>query len=243
MSRPEVLNFSTPSFETTVNDAQQFVAAADSIPAHSAIIVGHAEETSMADQLTCVDALRTAGLTARPMLSARRVGSEDELSALLNELDQRNIDEVPVMGLPSFSNSRPTASPANFDQLTGKVHALQTAGLNVEIITQVSLDPDAVVDWISALRQRGITEPIRVGIPAPAPAEDLVRFCQERGGDADVEKLIHYGWLPDEVSQIADPAAFVEVLAQRLTADAGEVGVHVYPMGDVEAALEWLARL
>lgn len=276
MTHQQLPDFATPSFETTIKDVQQFTAVADRMPAGAPINLAFVEDRSVDDRLAAVDALSAAGLTTRPILSARRIASEAELVQLLEgSVAKRGIRELfiaggdpthPVgpygtaleliqseplasaelelIGLPGFPQQHPEVTVETLlDHLVEKVEAIETSGRRAEITTQVCLDPDALHAWITQLRDRGVTAPIRIGIPAPVAAESLLRFCRMCKLEVTHDDLVRHGWLPDDVSMVADPAAFIDTLAHLLVAEHGEVAVHVYPMGDVPSALEWLSQL
>lgn len=268
-------DFTTPTFETTVKGIHDFTTAADRLPEGSPLNVGFVEGLSAADRLAAFGTLASAGLRVRPILSARRITSETELTDLIHGITEQHIRQVfitggdpsepagpyttateliqaeplasadlELIGLPGFPEQHPEATVQTLlDHLVTKVGMVESSGRRVEITTQVCLDPDAVADWIHQLRTRGVAAPVRIGIPAPAAADSLLRFCRLCKVEATREDLIRHGWMPDEVSMIADPAAFIDTLTELLTPDHGQVLVHLYPMGDVPAALNWLAEL
>ena len=65
--------------------------------------------------------------------------------------------------------------------LAAKITALRRRGLDGSIMTQFGFDPAAVLTWLADLRARGITVPVRVGVPGPAAP---VSCCGTRPGAA-----------------------------------------------------------
>ncbi len=151
---------------------------------------------------------------------------------------------VKFMGLPGLPKEHPTTSAeVLLNSLVNKVEAIQATGRQVELTTQLCLDPAAVHAWISKVRARGVTAPIRIGIPAPTTAAKLLRFCQLCKVDARLEDLYRYGWVADASATLAAPAAFLNLLSQLLQPGDGPISTHVYPMGDVPAALAWWSSI
>ena len=151
---------------------------------------------------------------------------------------------VKFMGLPGLPKEHPTTSAeVLLNSLVNKVEAIQATGRQVELTTQLCLDPAAVHAWISKVRARGVTAPIRIGVPAPTTAANLLRFCQLCKVDARLEDLCRYGWVADASATLVDPAAFLNSLSQLLQPGDGPISTHVYPMGDVPAALAWWSSI
>lgn len=270
------IDFTSPSFETTVRQVAQFVAVAERIPASAPINVAFVEDIPITERLSAIGALSAAGLRVRPIISARRITSESQLVELIQGItNQRRIDEllvvggdptqpagpyataleliesIPIaesavkfMGLPGFPKEHPTTSAeVLLNDLVTKVEAIQTTGRQVELTTQLCLDPAAVHAWISKVRARGVTAPIRIGVPAPTTAANLLGFCQLCKVDARLEDLCRYGWVADASATLVDPAAFLNSLSQLLQPGDGPISTHIYPMGDVSAARAWWSSI
>ncbi|MFD6813473.1 methylenetetrahydrofolate reductase [Enteractinococcus coprophilus] len=268
------MDFTTPSFETTVRQVGQFVDVADRMPGDAPINVAFVEEISVAQRLAAIRTLSAAGLRVRPILSARRLASEAQLGELLEtSCGKLGLQEVMIVGgdptepagpyatalkliqsapiteadlrliaLPGFPKEHPTTSSAVLlDHLAAKVDALEATERAVEITTQLCLDPAAVQEWVTKVRARGITAPIRIGVPAPTTAAKLLRFCALCKVDATQEDLQRYGWLADHDATLVDPGAFLRSLTRMLTSELGPIMAHIYPMGDIGAALTWLS--
>lgn len=151
---------------------------------------------------------------------------------------------VTLVGLPGFPKEHPVMSSASLlDHLVQKVQVLEASGRATEITTQVCLNVDAVLAWIRQVRARGIAAPIRIGIPAPTTAAKLLRFCTLCQVNVTADDLERFGWLDGADAGATSPSAFLTALAQQLTPDDGPMSTHVYPMGDVPAALAWWASL
>ncbi len=91
--------FRSISLETTVKGTSRFVQAAGQIPADALINLAYIGTDSLEERLQAIDALRTAGLRPRPIVSARRMRSAAELEAFLEgAIRQRGLRRLFVVG-------------------------------------------------------------------------------------------------------------------------------------------------
>lgn len=124
--------------------------------------------------------------------------------------------------------------------LTAKLDELATQGLNAEICTQIVLSASSALAWIEAVRDRGITVPIRVGAIGPIEPARLVGYARRVGVATDEATLARY--LPSRRADRVGPERLVADLAERLKpAVHGDVGLHLFSLGGLRATAEWLA--
>lgn len=177
------------------------------------------------------------------------VGGDPDTAAgpYATALDLLRSSELATAGLegimlPGFPDSHPSLrGPALLDLLAHKAEAVQALGAAAEITTQLCLDPHRVLEWIAEARNRGITVPIRVGVPAPSSVEQLARFaalCRVPMTDRDIDEQ---GWLG--ANGRTDPGAFLTTLGAGLAPELGPVGLHLYPLGNLPGALGWVASV
>ncbi|GAA2104542.1 hypothetical protein [Brevibacterium salitolerans] len=90
-----------------------------------------------------------------------------------------------LVGVPGHPAGHPRISDNELmSSLVRKVSALEARGLSVEITTQIVLDPSAVAAWIHAVRERGITVPVRIAVPRLTdPSPFLRELVREAGAD------------------------------------------------------------
>ncbi|WP_291049612.1 methylenetetrahydrofolate reductase [Herbiconiux sp.] len=132
--------------------------------------------------------------------------------------------------------------PALWAALQEKAAVLEEQGRAGEIITQVALDPDAVLAWIARVRDRGIALPIRVGVAGPVLTGELLGLAKSFGARADHVVAKRYGL--GAADTVATASRFVDVLASRADpATHGEVGLHVFTFGSLVRTTEWIAGL
>lgn len=126
--------------------------------------------------------------------------------------------------------------------LTAKLDELAAQGLGAEICTQIVLSVRSALAWIEAVRDRGITVPIRVGVVGPIEPARLVGYARRVGVPADEAVLARYGVVPSSRGERVGPERLVADLAERLKpAVHGDVRLHLFSLGGLRATAEWLA--
>jgi methylenetetrahydrofolate reductase (NADPH) len=108
------------------------------------------------------------------------------------------------------------------------------------IVTQFSFDPGSVLVWLRKLRERGIKEPVRLGVPGPAGIKTLLRFAARCGVGASALVLAKYGISLSQLIGSAGPDKLVDALASGLGPEHGPVRLHFYPFGGLEKTVEWI---
>ncbi len=126
--------------------------------------------------------------------------------------------------------------------LERKCQAIETRGMAPLIITQFAFDADIVLAWLDALRARGITVPVLVGLPGPASIARLARYAAMCGVGASASMLARYGISIGRLLGTAGPEVFVDRLVKGLTDAHGPVSPHFFPFGGIAPSLEWVAQ-
>lgn len=124
--------------------------------------------------------------------------------------------------------------------LQDKSAAIVAHGMTPIIVTQFGFDADAIVAWLEAVRARGITAPIKIGIPGPAGIKTLLRFAARCGVGASASVMTKYGLSITKLIGSAGPDTMVDRLAETLGPQHGEVGLHFYPFGGLEKTVDWI---
>lgn len=168
-------------------------------------------------------------------------GPYDSALALIQTglLAQYGVREVSVAGYPEGHPD--ISAEVLWRHLDEKALALAQQGLEPVVLTQFGFDTDPVVDWISAVRDRGISAPIRVGTPGPAGIRRLLGFARRFGVGANAMIVKKYGFSLTNLMGTAGPDTFVTDLGTRLADDppGGEVKLHFYTFGGVRATSQW----
>jgi methylenetetrahydrofolate reductase (NADPH) len=114
------------------------------------------------------------------------------------------------------------------------------------IVTQICYDPDAVIEWVEGLRERGVGLPVEVGIPGVMKYQRLLNISQRVGVGDSISFLRKTSGILGFVKQLVGsrgkytPDQLVEGLAPYADdPDYGVRGVHIYTFNQVPDTEEW----
>jgi methylenetetrahydrofolate reductase (NADPH) len=156
-------------------------------------------------------------------------------------LEGFGVRTVSVAGYPEGHPRIPDG--ALWAALAGKTAELARRDLAGEIITQFGFDADAVLSWIGEVRQRGITLPVRVGVPGPAGVRRLLSYASRFGVGTSARIARKYGLSLTSLMSTAGPDRFLRSLAGGYDAARhGEVAIHFYTFGGFTATTDWIKR-
>jgi methylenetetrahydrofolate reductase (NADPH) len=164
----------------------------------------------------------------------------DSLSVIGTGLLQKyGVREVSIAGYPEGHPD--IATDVLWRHLEDKSDALTEQGLDAVILTQFAFDTDPVIEWIDAVRGRGIDAQIRIGTPGPAGIKRLLGFARRFGIGANAMIVKKYGFSLTNLMGTAGPDTFVEDLSALLAEDpaSGQVNLHFYTFGGLLATTDW----
>jgi methylenetetrahydrofolate reductase (NADPH) len=174
-------------------------------------------------------------------------GPYDSSLALIETglLQRYGVKEVSIAGYPEGHPD--IKSDLLWQHLEAKSVALKEQGLNAVILTQFAFDTDPVMEWITAVRDRGIDSQIRVGTPGPAGIKRLLGFARRFGIGANAMIVKKYGFSLTNLMGTAGPDTFVNDLSGLLAGSeaAARTGgvdgtkLHFYTFGGLKATAEW----
>lgn len=148
-----------------------------------------------------------------------------------------------VIAVAGHPDSHPVMSRAQcWEVLERKCSIIEARGMRPWIITQFTFDADLVLNWLVALRERGLDHPVRVGVPGPAGVADLLRYAALCGVSACTSAGSKYGPSLGKLLGTAWPERFVQRLNEGLTEAHGEVRLHFFPFGGAESTLRWIEK-
>lgn len=149
---------------------------------------------------------------------------------------------VKAVGISGYPEGHPDISEAALWQaLDDKAAALAQLGLQTTIITQFGFDVDPVLTWVSAVRERGIALPIRIGVPGPTGIRRLLAYAKRFGVGTGTEVVRKYGLSLTNLLGTAGPEKFLHALAEGYDpARHGELALHFYAFGGLKETAEWV---
>lgn len=185
--------FQSISLETTVRGVPRFVRAAAQVPRDALINIAHIGADSWLDRLQAVEDLRFAGLTPRPIISARRVESVAELEAFLHAVvHERGVRRLFLVG------GDPAAPVGPFEGALSLIDSGVLDGLPLDgiclpghpeghpVIPREQL-MDHLLRKIRALEARGFRTDITTQICVdPAAVVDWIRAVRAQGIQATI---------------------------------------------------------
>lgn len=209
--------------------------------------------------------LTSIGLEVVPHISARLTKTKGELEGIVERLTALGIDEVFVVGGDAddpgdfvdamdlirhldtldhpFSRigvtGYPEGHPAISDELLMRA-LIDKQPYASSVTTQMCFDPDAIRDWVLAIRDRGIELPVIVGIPGVTELTKLIGISARIGVGTSLRFLSKNRSLAAKLLKPYAPDDLVDALAD-LTEEAGLGihGLHIYTFNQVEATLDW----
>ncbi|AEM51403.1 methylenetetrahydrofolate reductase [Stenotrophomonas maltophilia] len=150
---------------------------------------------------------------------------------------------IKVIGIGGHPEGHPVMSADDRWQVLGrKCQAIEARGMAPLVVTQFAFDADTVLAWLDALRARGITVPVLVGVPGPASIPRLLRYAAMCGVGASASMLARYGISIGRLLGTAGPEVFVDRLVKGLTDAHGPISPHFFPFGGIAPSLEWIAQ-
>ncbi len=189
-----------------------------------------------------------------PHISAALVESEDHLRKLATtirdhvfliggDLDPVGPYERAADLIPHFSHcssigvaAYPEGHPSYPDPAFGDDVLLEKQELGATYAaTQMAFDPEAVVEWVTRIRDKGITLPIHCGIAPPISVPKLTQFAMRCGVNAslgfikkmstrDVAKMV----------QRYDPTPLMEEVYEHVD------GFHIYTFNAIKTTDAWV---
>ena len=167
-------------------------------------------------------------------------GPFDDALALIRSgrLAHHGIRRVGITGYPE---GHPSISETQLWQALRQKHdTLTTLGHSCEIVSQFSFDADAILRWLTRVREERIASPVKIGIPGPASVKSLLRFAARCGVGASTRVLTKYGLSLSKLLSSAGPEPLIEELEASLdAAKHGAARIHLYAFGGLERTARW----
>ena len=166
---------------------------------------------------------------------------DDALSVIRTGLlEQFGVGSVGISGYPEGHPD--IAEEVLWRALEDKCAELAARSLEATIVTQFTFDAGPVLDWTEAVRARGITLPIRIGVPGPAGVKRLLAYARRFGVGTSTEVVRKYGFSLTNLLGTAGPERFLHALAAGYDpARHGELKLHFYAFGGLRETAGWVS--
>jgi methylenetetrahydrofolate reductase (NADPH) len=215
------------------------------------------------DTIEAANVIQTKGKQAIPHIAARSFSSPEVLKKCLSVLQDAGIKRVLLIGggvpeptgkyasvmdllktglfaeygINSFDFAgHPEGNP---DDPKSEYHMLEKLQWTKEhefssrIVTQWSLDAKKTNNWISDLREKGVSNPIHIGVPGPSTVKSLMRFAKVCGVKASTQVLRKQGLNISKLMFVNKPDKIISKLS-------GYDQLHLYPFGGIAKSATWL---
>lgn len=166
--------------------------------------------------------------------------SAHDMLVALDELEYE-FDEVGITGYPeghAFLSEEELAESME-----------KKAPYATYIITQLCYDPDAILEWVGRIRDRGVDLPVEVGIPGVMKYQRLLKISRKVGVGDSVRFLQKtsgiLGFIKEFVGSRGTytPDDLIEGLAPYAANPEYDIrGVHVYAFNQASDLEEWRTR-
>jgi len=157
-------------------------------------------------------------------------------------LQRHGLVEIAIAGYP---DGHPRLSQQELDRaLADKIHAAETTGIAVHIVTQFCFDARSIINWIGRLRDFGIEHPVRIGFAGPTNLATLLRYAQRCGVRASIQGLARQAGLVRQLFAMSAPDALLRPLAEaRADMHLGDVSAHFFSFGGLSRTARWVAAV
>jgi methylenetetrahydrofolate reductase (NADPH) len=215
--------------------------------------------------------LARAGYTAVPHLSARLVRDRAHLEEVLVRLRDAGVRELFVPAGDATDVAGEFAGAAELLEAMGSLRAkfdevgitgypeshhlisdaetiramFAKAPMATCIVSQICFDAETIRGWIEAVRERGTSLPIWIGLPGVVDSRKLMRVSMKIGLGQSARFLGHNrGWMSRLLTRQFKPDPLVRDLAPVVeNPQAGVAGFHLYTFNEVARTERWRRQL
>lgn len=237
------------------------------LPDEATVTITCSPTRGLESTLRLTEHLSARGFCAVPHISARLVRNEAHLEGIVRRLDDRDVKEVFVIGgdarqpVGKFSDASELLEA--MDQIGHGFEEVGVAGYPeghpiiadsdlwqalqekrryaTYIVTQMCFDPEAILNWVSSIREQGIRQPVYIGMPGVLEWKKLLRISFKIGvGDSARFLTKNGGVLKTLLKPHYSPDDLVENLAPCIGEASYDIrGLHFYTFNQTAALEEW----
>jgi methylenetetrahydrofolate reductase (NADPH) len=172
-----------------------------------------------------------------PAGDAPDAGQFPDAASLLRALGGRHLTELGITGYPESHHfiSDETTIATMFEK----------APLATYIVSQICFDPATIAWWVGAVRERGTTLPIWIGVPGIVHNAKLLRVSMKIGlGESARFLRAHRAWLKPLMTRTFSPDPLMRELGPLFNDPAANIaGLHVFTFNELEPTEKWRQRL
>ena len=131
------------------------------------------------------------------------------------------------------------------DAIDQKNHLAASRGLNIFLETQFCFDAQRIIDWEKAIRDRGNSLPIRVGVAGPTKLLSLINFAIKAGVGPSLKFLIKERDKLTKLVHSYDPTDLILSIAPKFSPEANTYfeSIHFYAFGGFRKTAEYAQEL
>jgi methylenetetrahydrofolate reductase (NADPH) len=157
-------------------------------------------------------------------------------------LEEHGVREASVAGHPGGHPA--VADSMLWSALAGKTAELGRRGLDGGVVTQFGFDAALALAWLAEVRARGLSLPVRVGVPGPAGVRRLLAYASRCGVAVSAPVAGEYGFSLTDLTGTAGPDRFIRALATGYDPRLhGEVRLHFNVFGGFSTTAKWISLL
>jgi methylenetetrahydrofolate reductase (NADPH) len=150
---------------------------------------------------------------------------------------------IVAIGIAGHPQGHPNMTEEEcFAVIEKKYSMIHERGMKPLIVTQFGFDPDAFLQWLVALRERGTDAPVRIGVPGPTNIKSLLKFAARCGVEASASVMKKYGVSLGKLIGVAGPDKMVDAFATGVRSEHHPVRLHFYPFGGLTRTVEWIEK-
>jgi methylenetetrahydrofolate reductase (NADPH) len=242
------------------------------LPEDATIAITTSPQLGIETTVERTEQAREQGFAVSPHIAARYVEDRDHLDDIASRLREAGVEDIFVPGGDreepagefesahdllvaledlgyEFEEVGITGYPEGHDFLDEETLAEameRKAPYATYIVTQLCYDPEAVIEWIEGIRERGVALPVEVGIPGVMKYQRLMQISQKVGVGDSIEFLRKTTGILGFVRQLVgsrgtyEPDALVDGLGPYADDEYyGLRGIHIYTFNQTPDTEAW----
>jgi methylenetetrahydrofolate reductase (NADPH) len=144
------------------------------------------------------------------------------------------------VGLAVYPEGHPAIPEATLAAaLERKLALAEGGGLETFLMSQLCFQAEPILQWLERLRQAGVRQSVRLGLPGPASVRTLINFGMRCGVGASLRAIKSHGISLTRLAAQTGPEALVASLAEVSLPQ--DVQLHFFSFGGFERTARWMS--